>query len=103
MDIAIIKKLCEANKLRWTNHIFVRLIQRGISISDVINTIITGEIIENYPDDYPYPSCLILGLTVNNKFLHVVCGSNGEELWLITAYYPNKDKWSDDFKRRKEQ
>lgn len=49
MDIAIIKKLCEANKLRWTNHIFVRLIQRGISISDVINTIITGEIIENYP------------------------------------------------------
>ena len=103
MDIAIIKKLCEANKLRWTNHIFIRLIQRGISISDVINTIITGEIIENYPDDYPYPSCLILGLTVNNKFLHVVCGSNREELWLITAYYPNKDKWSDDFKRRKEQ
>ena len=103
MDIAIIKKLCEANKLRWTNHIFVRLIQWGISISDVINTIITGEIIENYPDYYPYPSCLILGLTVNNKFLHVVCGSNREELWLITAYYPNKDKWSDDFKRRKEQ
>ena len=103
MDIAIIKKLCEANKLRWTNHIFVRLIQWGISISDVINTIITGEIIENYPDDYPYPSCLILGLTVNNKFPHVVCGLNREELWLITAYYPNKDKWSDDFKRRKEQ
>lgn len=103
MDIEIIKKLCKANKLRWTNHIFVRLIQRGISISDVTNALITGEIIENYPDDYPYPSCLVLGLTVNNKFLHVVCGSNEEELWLITAYYPDKDKWSDDFKHRKEQ
>ena len=23
-----------------------------------------GEIIEQYPDDYPYPSCLILGVSI---------------------------------------
>jgi hypothetical protein len=61
-----------------------------------------GEIIEQYPTDYPYPSCLILGLSVSNQHIHVVVGSNMETLWIITAYYPNPDKWENDNKTRKE-
>ena len=62
----------------------------------------TGEIIEEYPNDYPYPSCLTLG-NLNTKCpLHVVVGSNHEQLWIITAYYPSSDKWESDLKTRKE-
>ena len=88
--------------MRWTNHIFVRLVQRNIGTKDVVKTIMEGQIIENYPDDYPYPSCLIIGYTVESKVLHVVCGVGESELWLITAYYPDSAKWSEDFKTRKE-
>lgn len=102
MDLNEIKNLCMNKKLRWTNHMFMRLVQRGIEMDDVTAVLLNGEIIENYPSDYPYPSCLLLGYTVNEKALHIVCGSNGEELWLITAYYPNINSWSDDFKKRKE-
>ncbi|MFG6337693.1 MAG: DUF4258 domain-containing protein [Lachnospiraceae bacterium] len=35
-----------------------------MSINDIIFCIHEGEIIEQYPDDYPYPSCLILGFTM---------------------------------------
>lgn len=103
LTIEIIKNLCKNKKLRWTNHIFIRLTQRNISMSDVEKALLSGEIIEEYPSDYPYPSCLVLGLTIENKHLHVVCGSNGEELWLITAYYPNTELWSNNFKVRKEK
>lgn len=103
MNLDEIKQLCANKKIRWTNHMFMRLVQRGISTDDVGNALINGEIIEDYPTDYPYPSCLILGLTIDEKILHVVCGSNGEELWLITAYYPNPDSWSSDFKVRREK
>jgi len=103
MDLNEIKNLCMNKKLRWTNHMFMRLVQRGIEMDDVTAALLNGEIIENYPSDYPYPSCLLLGYTVNEKALHIVCGSNGEELWLITAYYPNINSWSDDFKVRKEK
>lgn len=103
MNLDEIKQLCANKKIRWTNHMFMRLVQRGISTDDVGNALINGEIIEDYPTDYPYPSCLILGLTIDEKILHVVCGSNGEELWLITAYYPNPDSWSNDFKVRREK
>jgi len=57
--------------------------------------------IEDYSDDYPYPSCLILGLTISQKSLHVVVGSNGQLAKVITAYYPDPDKWDHDLKTRK--
>ena len=66
----MLKKLCQEDAVSWTNHAMQRLIQRGITVSEVIEAIMTGEVIEDYPDDYPYPSCLLLG---GNK-LHVVCG-----------------------------
>lgn len=102
MDITIIQKLCSEHKLRWTDHIFKRLVQRNISMDDVQKVILNGEIIENYPDDYPYPSCLILGFMHNNNALHVVCAPDEESevLWLITAYFPDS-RWESDFKTRK--
>jgi hypothetical protein len=39
----------------------LRLRERGIKRADVINCIQSGEIIEQYLDDMPFPSCLILG------------------------------------------
>ncbi len=42
-------------------------------------------------------------MNINNKVLHIVCGANETELWIITAYYPNNIKWKDDLKTRKEK
>ena len=69
---------------------------------DVKEAINSGEIIEDYPEDYPDPSCLILGKSGENQNIHVVCGIHEDELWLITAYYPDPGKWLDDYKTRKE-
>jgi hypothetical protein len=69
----------------------------------VITALTNGEIIEQYPTDYPYPGCLVLGFAGDGKPLHIVCGSNDAELWLITAYIPNQAKWSKDFRIRQEK
>jgi len=101
MSLGVIKDLCEGEALRWTNHILLRLLQRQILIDDVIYTLVNGDIIEQYPTDYPYPSCLVLGATVKGNPLHVVCGASKDELWLITAYFPSIDEWTSDFRTRK--
>ena len=98
LDILELRKLCTPKNIRITLHAAKRLEQRGIFLSDVMACIMSGEIIEQYPDDYPYPSCLILGLSLDDKFLHVVIGHHEAELFLITAYFPSSDKWEDDFK-----
>ena len=102
ININEIQQLCRDEAFRWTNHIHVRLQQRNIVIDDVVSTIINGEIIEQYPNDYPFPSCLLLGETIGKKPLHVVCGISSGELWMITAYHPNIDEWMKDFKVRRE-
>lgn len=86
-----------------TVHAQERLRQRGIRAKDVRNCVMTGEIIEQYPDDFPFPSCLIFGKTVNGKVLHVVASDEGTGSRIITAYYPDNVKFEDDLKTRRGQ
>ena len=105
-DTAILKTIqerCSAHKLQWTNHILLRLFQRGISIDDVTHALETGEIIERYPEDYPHPSYLIFGVTVKNAWLHVLCCISIDTLYPITAYYPDPNRWETDGRTRKEK
>jgi hypothetical protein len=104
IDIELIKKLCQnEDNIIITQHTLTRCMQRNISIDEILQTIENGEIIEQYPEDYPHPSCLIFGVTLNNKVIHVVCGTDNLTIWIITAYIPNTIKWEDDLKiRRKE-
>ena len=63
----------------------------------------TGEIIEQYPDDFPFPSCLIFGYTMDNRVIHVVISSEGSCGRIITAYIPNTEKFESDLKTRREK
>lgn len=102
LQIEDLQKLCTPENIIMTVHAAKRLEQRGIRLREVMNCIMTGEIIEQYPDDYPYPSCLTLGNQNTAKPLHTVIGTDGCHLWIVTAYYPSADKWMDDLKTRKE-
>jgi hypothetical protein len=62
------------------------MFERRISINDVNAVIGRGETIEDYPDDSPYPSRLLLGWR-GGRPLHVVVADNlsENELIVITA------------------
>ncbi len=102
MDIEIVRKKCQDDLIEVTAHILLRFQQRNILYSEIKEVIMNGEIIEEYPEDYPYPSCLVFGCTLQKRVLHVVVGMSDTKLWLITAYQPDPEQWSDDFKKRKE-
>ena len=61
-----------------------------------------GEIIEDYPDDFPFPSCLIFGRTDDGKPIHVYMSDEGSGSRIITAYFPSLEKWQADLRTRKE-
>lgn len=103
LDIEIIRKYILERKIDWTKHCLNRLNQRNIRIFDVKEAINNGKIIEYYYEDYPYPSCLILGSNKNNYNLHVVCGIGENMVHMITAYYPKDSKWEEDFETRRKE
>ena len=70
--------------------------------SEVSEAVLGGKIIEDYPKDEPYPSCLIYGRTLGNRPIHVACAyaREDETAIIITAYEPDADRWID-FERRR--
>ena len=102
ININDLRAMCEKKAMRWTNHVFLRLLKRNIDMDEVETAVMNGEIIEQYPNDYPYPSCLVLGHNAKGQHIHVVCGLSSIEIWFITAYYPDINEWDEDFRLRKE-
>ena len=102
MDIELsrLRALCTAGKINWTRHSLIRMLQRDITREEVKAAVMRGRIIEEYPQDYPYPSCLLLH--VREKPLHVVCGAGDGQLWIITVYRPDPSQWEEDLSTRKE-
>lgn len=90
-----------ATRLVFRVHALQRMVQRHISKAIIRHVLSTGEIIEDYPNDTPYPSRLILGWHDGHP-IHVVAAENGadQETIIITVYEPDPRRWSADFRRR---
>jgi hypothetical protein len=92
----------EYKRLIFRIHALRQMFQRRISDSEIHEILAKGFIIEDYPEDTPYPSCLVSGI-VNNRPIHVVMAYNNvdHEAIVITAYEPDHETWSGDFTRRR--
>ncbi len=84
-------------------HATQRMFERDVSGIEIREVLENGERIEDYPEDTPYPSRLMLGWIGGTRPLHVVVADNFDENeWIvITVYEPNLNRWEADYKRRK--
>ncbi len=78
------------------------MFERAIGVDDVRAVLATGETIEEYPDDAPFPSRLVLG-SVGDRPIHVVSADDVDrgETIVITVYEPDPARWDPGFRRRK--
>lgn len=84
-----------------TEHARCRLLERGISVDDVLTCLKTGSVIRHYADDIPLPSDLILGKVIDGHVIHIVVSHDDDYVYLNTAYYPDAEKWNDDFTEKR--
>lgn len=103
IDIKVLKEYFIQDTILISEHAKNRCRERDIKQKDIKNCVMTGEIIEQYPDDFPFPSCLIFGYTTDNRVMHVVISDEGQSGRIITAYIPNTEKFESDLKTRKER
>ena len=59
-------------QIKFTDHARVEMAKEGISADEVLKAIENGEVIEEYVDDKPFPSCLLYG-ELDEKPIHMVC------------------------------
>ena len=51
-----------------------------------------AEVQEDYPDDTPFPSCLVWSV-VAVRYIHVVSTYPPNPVHIITAYWPDTESW----------
>jgi len=102
MDINKLRETIQKNNFEWRKHTLIRLAERNISQDVVLEVILEGEVIEDYPKDRPFSSCLMFKV-VKGKPFHVVVGldEQNQKGYIITTYEPTLDKFESDFKKRR--
>lgn len=104
MDLAKLKAALDAGRIEWERHVLERLILRRIPREVVIQVLRSQDCIEDYPDDYSFPSALFLGWR-EKKPMHVVAALNESipKVFIITAYEPDLEHFEPDFRTRRKQ
>jgi hypothetical protein len=102
-DIAALRVAATEGRVHWHQHALERVLERGISLAEVLGTIINGEVIDVYPDDRPYPSGLIL--STDAEPLHVVASADTtvKVCHVITAYRPDLEHFEPGFRTRRKR
>lgn len=95
-----IRELAKKEAIEFTHHARTKMHGRKIDSEYVRQCLLIGDIIEEYRDDKPYPGFLLCAES-NQKYLHVVCAIAEEQLFIITAYYPDENLWIAYRKRKK--
>jgi len=92
MEIRNIVNAIRNSRVRITDYADEEIFDDNLTYEEICSSVTQGEIIEDYPNDKPYPSCLILG-----RNIHSVWAYNPENLWivLITVYRPDPKRWID--------
>ena len=101
MEITDILNAVQSGRIRITDHADEEAQNDMVSYDEILSSVLTGMIIEDYPDDKPYPSCLISGNTFKGAPVHSVWAYNKETRWtvLVTVYRPDPTIWVN-WKRR---
>ena len=105
MRIEDIVNAIRSGRIRVTDHADEKAAAQNLSLDEIYFTVLNGKIIEDYPTDFPYPSCLILGQTPSGLAVHSVWAYNPKSGWavLITVYRPEPNRWINWRQRRTEK
>ena len=95
--------MVKSDRLVFRVHAIQRMFQRQISEDDVKHVLVTGQVIEDYPEDVRGHSCLMLGRGVEDRPVHVVCTPTRDYLAVITAYLPSAEQWASDWRTRRKE
>jgi hypothetical protein len=89
--------------IQVSRHAIRELEADSLLLHETLNAVLSGELIEDYPEAVRGPCCLVGGILETREWVHTVWGWDSASgiAVLITAYRPDPRKWEADFKTRR--
>ena len=84
----------------FSGHVLRRMFERNIRADEIRWIVENGKVVEDYPDDLPFPSKLLEG-NFSGRQLHVVVAVDGSRCIAVTTYAPDPELWDVDGRTRR--
>lgn len=103
MQIEDLIRAIGERKVIITDHADEEADNDDLSFDEVYFSVVRGEIIEEYPEDRPHPSCLVYGETFGGDPVYSVWAYNEASGFgvIITVYRPDPARWEPNWKTRR--
>jgi len=95
VEISDLIAAIQAGGIRITDHADEEAQDDALGYDGILFSVVQGEIVEQYKEDRPYPSCLVYGCTFEGEPVHSVWAYNKNTRWavLVTVYRPDPERW----------
>ena len=101
-----IRALVDRREVRVSDHGYDELAADGILVREVLAGVEKAQVLEDYPEYPKGPCVLVLQRDEAGAPIHVVWGIAKGKMSpavLVTAYRPDPDRWTEDFRRRRDR
>ncbi len=98
MDIEDIRQCVVKGQYIYSRHAEIERKTDKLTFTQVKEALLSGEILEQYPDTGRGERCLVVGFAGETP-IHIVCGWLRENIVLITVYVPQPPKFVDPWTR----
>ncbi|HYN77049.1 MAG TPA: DUF4258 domain-containing protein [Lamprocystis sp. (in: g-proteobacteria)] len=99
MELTWILDRVTAQRYRYSRHGDKERQNDRLSLLEVEEALLSGRILEQYPDTGRGESCLVAGFADDGKPVHIVCGRMDEWMIVVTVYVPTPPKFKTPFER----
>ena len=97
MDPAAILKLfieaVHSQQIKISLHATEVALAEEITRTEIEATLLSAQLLEDYPDWWLGPSCLVYGQTKSGRDIHIVASYSKLPITIITVYAPRSPKW----------
>ena len=104
LDSKILHSAVRSAQMIWRRHALERMLSRNVSRDEAKEVLLRGEQIEDYTDDFPFPSGLFLA-NITGRDIHVVAGLDKRSgtVYVISVYEPDNEHFEADKRTRRQK
>ena len=97
--LALLRQAVDEHRIKISLHAAEEALAEEITRREIEAALCSATLLEDYPEWWLGPSCLIHGQTDSGRDLHVVVSYSGLPVTIITVYEPRPPKWTEPTRR----